>query len=78
MLARGHSRIYLALLWFGECPRWDVDPHEWLPPASRHLVEDFVRFLPGILTTYAPAQGLWHGACNPLLQRVLDRVSRAL
>jgi hypothetical protein len=46
---------FLTMLWFGAARDWSVDPLQYLPPASHHLVNDLAQFLPQILQcTRAP------------------------
>jgi len=69
---------FLAMLWFGSCRDWSVDPYQYLPPASHHLAEDLVHFLPQILQIRPAARCLWNELCDPMIDRLLNGIPRAL
>ncbi len=50
---------FLAMLWFGPCRNWSIDPRQYLPPSSHHLLEDLADFLPQVLQVYPRARALW-------------------
>jgi hypothetical protein len=56
---------FLAMLWFGPCRNWSVDPCEYLPPSSHHLLTDLSTFLPQVLQVYPRARVLWEGQRPP-------------
>lgn len=68
---------FLAMLWFGACRDWSMDPLQYLPPASHHLVTDLVQFLPQIMQVYPPARPLWDNLTDPMINRVLNGIPRA-
>jgi hypothetical protein len=63
---------FLAMLWFGRCSDWSLDPHEYLPGASRHLLEDLVHFLPQIEQVLPQARYRWNGLTDTLIRRALE------
>jgi len=67
---------FLAMLWLGHCRDWTVDPCQWLPPASHHLVADLVHTLPVILQIHPAARQRWERLSDPLVERALDGVPR--
>ncbi len=69
---------FLVMLWFGASRNWSVDPLQYLPPASHHLVTDLVHFLPQILQVYPPARALWDDLTDSMIDRVLTGIPRAL
>lgn len=69
---------FLAMLWFGQCRDWSIDPCQYLPPASHHLVEDLFTFLPQIATVHPPARAQWEKMTDPLLNRAINGIPRAL
>jgi predicted O-methyltransferase YrrM len=69
---------YLAMLWFGKCSSWNVDPFAYLPDNTHHLVEDLVNFLPEIFQVYPLARRSWDGLTEPLIERVSAGVPRAM
>jgi hypothetical protein len=69
---------FLAMLWFGACRNWSVDPYQYLPPASHHLAEDLVHFLPQIMQIHPSARRLWNDLSDVMIERLLDGIPRAL
>lgn len=69
---------FLAMLWFGRCRDWSIDPCQYLPSASHHLVEDLFTFLPQIATVHLPARAQWEEMTDPLLNRAINGIPRAL
>jgi hypothetical protein len=69
---------FLAMLWFGACRNWSVDPYQYLPPASHHLAEDLVHFLPQIMQIHPAAKRLWNDLSDAMIDRLLDGIPRAL
>jgi predicted O-methyltransferase YrrM len=69
---------FLAMLWFGGCGDWSADPFAWLPPDSRFLLEDLVHFFPQIVQVHPPARARWNALSDPMLDRLIDGVPRAL
>jgi predicted O-methyltransferase YrrM len=69
---------FLAMLWFGECGDWSVDPCQWLAPESHHLIADLVHFLPQIMQVFPPAGARWSGLSDPMIDRILNGVRRAM
>ena len=83
-LIGGHSRQtlpyvwFLTMLFFGSCRNWSIDPFQYLPPASHHLADDLVQFLPQIFQIYPEARSLWEEVSDPMINRVLTDIPRAL
>lgn len=69
---------FLAMLWFGPLCRLDIDPAEWLPAESEHLVQDLVDFLPQIQQVFPPARARWNEVADPFLERLTSGVHRAM
>jgi hypothetical protein len=69
---------FLTMIWFGECRDWSADPYEYLPPAYHHLAEDLVHFLPQIRQIYPPAGPAWDELSDPMIDRLLSDIPRAL
>jgi hypothetical protein len=69
---------FLAMLWFGACRNWHVDPYQYLPPASHHLAEDLVHFLPQIIQILPIAKYLWNDLSDVMIDRLLNGIPRAL
>jgi|GEM_PF-1379325 len=69
---------FLAMLWFGRCRDWSIDPFQYLPPASHHLVEDLFTFLPQIGTVYPAARVQWEEITDALLNRAIHGIPRML
>jgi hypothetical protein len=61
---------FLTMLWFGPCRNWSVDPVQYLPPSSHHLVNDLVHFLPQIFQIYPRALAIWDTLNDPMIDRV--------
>jgi hypothetical protein len=69
---------FLAMLWFGRCADWSLDPYEYLPEASRHLFGDLVHFLPQIMQLLPRARYAWNALSDPMITRALDGIPRCL
>ena len=69
---------FLTMLWFGDCRDWRVDPLQYIPPPSYHLVNDLVLFLPQIIQIYARAREIWDHLSDPMIERILMGIPRAL
>jgi Methyltransferase domain len=69
---------FLAMLWFGPTRAWSVDPFQYLPPESHHLVEDLAHALPLILQIYPPARQRWNEITDWLIDRTLQGIPRAM
>jgi hypothetical protein len=69
---------FLTMLWFGRCGDWSVDPCQYLPPASHHLIEDLVHFYSQIASLYPSARQRWNALTDPILDRLVAGVPRAL
>jgi len=69
---------FLAMFWFGAYRNWRTDPYQILPPASHHLVEDLVNFLPQIMQVYPAARDLWDGVTDQLIDRAFNGIPRAM
>jgi hypothetical protein len=69
---------FLSMFWFGACREWSLDPLQYLPLASHHLVGDLTLFMPQIQQVYAPARALWNELTDPMIERVLNGIPRAL
>lgn len=69
---------FLAMLWFGRCSSREIDPCQYLPPASHHLIEDLVNFFPQIVQVYPRARALWNETSDALIDRVISGIPRAL
>jgi len=69
---------FLAMLWFGRCRNWTVDPFQYLPPPSHHLAGDLAHALPIILQVYPAARQRWDDISDRLIDRVLHGVPRAM
>ena len=69
---------FLTMHWFGYCRDWSVDPLQYLPPASHHLVTDLVHFFPQILQVYPEARAIWEDLTDAMIDRVLDGIPRML
>jgi hypothetical protein len=44
-----HALQTYPMFWFGPCRDWSVDPRQYLPGPSHHLLQDVIDFLPQIL-----------------------------
>jgi hypothetical protein len=69
---------FLAMLWFGACQNWAVDPLAYLPPFSHHLVGDLVHFLSPIMEVYPAARSTWNGMADLMINRILSGIPHAL
>ena len=69
---------FLAMLWFGRCADWSLDPYEYLPEASRHLFGDLVHFLPQVMQVLPRARYAWNALSDPMITRALDGIPRCL
>lgn len=69
---------FLAMLWFGRCRDWSLDPHAWLPEGSRHLLGALIDFLPQIIQVLPPTRYQWNGLTHAMIGRALDGVPRML
>jgi hypothetical protein len=69
---------FLAMLWFGACRNWDVDPLEYLPPASHHLVGDLVQFLAQIMRVYPAARAIWNALPDSTFNYLLGDIPGGL
>lgn len=69
---------FLAMLFFGECRDWSVDPAQYLPPSACHLAAEMVRFFPQIQQIVPRARDLWNGLSDAIVDRVLMDIPRAL
>lgn len=69
---------FLAMFWFGAARNWKLDPYQLLPPASHHLTEDLVNFLPQIVQIYPPAKDLWEQLTDEVIDRTLNGIPRAM
>jgi hypothetical protein len=68
---------FLAMIWFGISRNWSVDPLQYLPPQSHHLVQDMVDFLPQIFQVYPHARTIWDSLTEPVIDRMLNGIPRA-
>ena len=83
VLARNPLQTYpylwfLTMFWFGAARNWKIDPYQLLPPASHHLAEDLVNFLPQIMQIYPPAKVLWEELTDEVIDRALNGIPRAM
>ncbi len=69
---------FLAMLWFGSLRRWAIDPCQYLSPGSHHLAEDLVTFFPQIAYIYPKAREIWDNLTDPLIDRILTGIPRAM
>lgn len=69
---------FLAMLWFGRCRNWSVDPFQYLPPAAHHLADDLVHALPMILQVYPVARQRWDALTDRMIDRLLNGIPRAM
>jgi hypothetical protein len=69
---------YLTLFWFGPYRNWGIDPFQYLPQASHHLVQDLVNFFPQIAQQFSQARKNWDEMTDCLIDRVLSGIPRAL
>jgi predicted O-methyltransferase YrrM len=69
---------FLAMLWFGRCRNWAVDPFQYLPPAAHHLADDLAHAFPIIMQVYPPARQRWDAVSDRLIDRVLNGIPRAM
>jgi hypothetical protein len=69
---------FLAMLWFGSCADWSMDPGDYLPAESLHLFEDLVHFLPQIVQVLPPARYQWNFLSAPMITRALEGIPRML
>jgi methyltransferase family protein len=69
---------FLAMLFFGSCRDLTRDPIQYLPTASHHLIDDLVQFLPQIFQIYPASRSTWEEVGDPMIDRVLAGVPRAL
>jgi hypothetical protein len=67
-----------AMLWFGRCRNWSVDPFQYLPPSAHHLTDDLAYMLPLILQVYPPSRQRWELATDHMIDRVLNGIPRAM
>jgi len=63
---------FLAMLFFGSCRNISADPFQYLPPASHHLVDDLVHFLPQIFQIHPESRSKWEALGDAMIDRVLD------
>jgi hypothetical protein len=66
------------MLWFGPYKNWRIDPYQYLPPPSHHLVRDLVNFLPQIFQIYPPAKVQWNDISDVLIDRCISGVHRSM
>ncbi|MDQ3333310.1 MAG: class I SAM-dependent methyltransferase, partial [Planctomycetota bacterium] len=66
---------FLSMLWFGRCRDWSIDPHDYLPQGTEHLLEDLPAFLPQIMQIRSEARDLWDELTDVMVDRIL-RVKR--
>jgi hypothetical protein len=69
---------FLAMLWFGRCGDWAVDPFAILPRSSRHLLADLVHFLPQIEQVLPRARYRWNALSDAMIDRALAGIPRIL
>jgi predicted O-methyltransferase YrrM len=69
---------FLAMLWFGRCRNWTVDPYQYLAPPSHHLTDDLAHALPLIMQVYPAARQRWERVTDRLIDRVLNGIPRAM
>lgn len=69
---------FLAMFWFGRCGNWRVDPCQYLPPASHHLVRDLVNFFPQIMQVFPQSRAGWDAVSDAIISRALNGVHRML
>ena len=69
---------FLAMLWFGRCADWSVDPCDYLPQANRHLFDDLIHFLPQIVQVLPRSRYQWNALTDPMIARALDGIPRML
>jgi hypothetical protein len=69
---------FLAMLWFGKCRDWAIDPYQYLPTLCHHLVEDLFSFLPQIMTVLPDSRLQWENITDDLLNRAIHGIRRAL
>ncbi|HEY5814596.1 MAG TPA: class I SAM-dependent methyltransferase, partial [Terrimicrobiaceae bacterium] len=69
---------FLAMFFFGSCHNWSMDPLQYLPPGSHHLVDDLVQFLPQIFQIYPASRSLWEELGDPMIDRLLAGVPRLM
>lgn len=68
---------FLAMLWFGRCRNWGIDPLQYLPEPSWHLIADLVNFFHTIAAVYPRAREIWPPG-ERILERLVDGVRRAM
>ena len=61
---------FLYNLFFGPCRNFEIDPHEFLPPASHHLLNDLVYFFARLPEFGNEPTLLWSQVGMPMLKRL--------
>jgi hypothetical protein len=69
---------FLAMFWFGRCRSWGVDPFEYLPVESHHLVKDLHSFIRKIFAVLPRTRTMWDDLSDPLIDRMLGGIPRML
>jgi len=69
---------FLTMFWFGPCRDWSVDPCQYLPDASHHLLHDLIDFLPQIIQVEPGTRSQWDDIGDLMIDRALDGIPRAL
>jgi hypothetical protein len=64
MLASHPKRVtnyawFLSLLWFGRCGDWSVDPHDYIPTESHHVIGDLARHHHLIVAAWPGTRERW-------------------
>jgi Methyltransferase domain len=65
---------FLAMLWFGRCADWLLDPFEYLPEESRHLFDDLIHFLPQIAQVLPWTRYRWNALSEAMIRRATDGI----
>lgn len=69
---------FLTMFWFGRCGNWTIDPFQFLPSHSHYLTHDLANFFPQIAQIYPAARERWNSLSDPMINRVLNGIPRAM
>jgi len=69
---------FLTMFWFGPCRDWSVDPCQYLPGPSHHLLQDVIEFLPQIVQLDPGVRSQWNSVSDQMIDRALNGTPRAL
>lgn len=68
---------FLAMFWFGHCRNWEVDPRQYLPDESSHLVTDLVKLFHVVASVFPEAREQWRPT-DQLLEHAVLGIRRAM